>query len=489
MKHDIRHMETSSSHKEKVTHDVFKINNRQKSILICDSIKTICNSQSSILNSQLKKFSTLNFQLKKFSILHLLIALLFTSCQQETPMVSLGIDDVYYLPRMKAYALNPAFTGNEYRWVMQTASGKDSLLSIEKEYIFLAKDTGTYHLSFEIIDNKTPYKHDFRFVVMHEDIEYSPYISKVYEYLPAPGQFVNTMPEYEAGNTAENMRKKAEENISGTNDVMVSLGAYGGYITFGFDHTVINVEGEKDFRILANAFYSDLPEYKEKKGGSCEPGIVMVSFDTNQNGIPDDEWYELAGSEYYKPETIKGYEITYGKPDPNKEPVPDMNQQISDLTYIPWKDNQGETGYVAKNIYHTQHYYPGWISDDELRFQGTKLKGNGIDESGVGSYYVLYSYPWGYVDNHPNEYKDLNSFDIGWAIDKSGNKVHLQGIDFIKVYTAVNQYCGWIGETSTEIIRAQDLHIENGSSVIPDPLEDDLKKQYDNALNKLRTEK
>ena len=65
-----------------------------------------------------------------------------------------------------------------------------------------------------------------------------------------------------------------------------------------FDHTVINVKGKKDFMILGNSFYSDLPEYQEKKGGSCEPGIVMVSFDTNQNGLPDDEWYELAGSEY-----------------------------------------------------------------------------------------------------------------------------------------------------------------------------------------------
>lgn len=74
----------------------------------------------------------------------------------------------------------------------------------------------------------------------------------------------------------------------------------------------------------------------------------MVSFDTNLNGLPDDEWYELAGSEYYKPETIKNYRITYDRPDPNKIPEPDMGQQWSDATYVPWKDNQGNTGYIAK---------------------------------------------------------------------------------------------------------------------------------------------
>lgn len=100
----------------------------------------------------------------------------------------------------------------------------------------------------------------------------------------------------------------------------------------------------------------------------------MVSFDTNLNGLLDDEWYELAGSEYYKPETIKNYRITYDRPDPNKIPEPDMGQQWSDATYVPWKDNQGNTGYIAKNIYHTQSYYPKWIEENSLTFSGTRLR-------------------------------------------------------------------------------------------------------------------
>jgi len=58
------------------------------------------------------------------------------------------------------------------------------------------------------------------------------------------------------------------------------------------------------------------------------------------------------------------------------------------------------------------------------------------------------------------EYADLNSFDISWAVDVAGNPVELPGVDFIRVFTGVNQYCGWLGETSTELSRAQDLHID-----------------------------
>ena len=50
-------------------------------------------------------------------VLYLFISgfLAFLSCTQDKiQMVSLGIDDVYYLPRMKTYLLSPAFTGDEY---------------------------------------------------------------------------------------------------------------------------------------------------------------------------------------------------------------------------------------------------------------------------------------------------------------------------------------------------------------------------------------
>ncbi len=379
-------------------------------------------------------------------------ALAAAGCTSDAPMVNLGLDDAYFIPRMSKLFLRPALSGEKYRW---TVNGET--VSEASAYIFMAAEEGVYELGFDIIDPSSPYHFDFTVTVMHEDVEYSPYISRVYEYRPAPGQFVNELPPYEDGDTYETMLRKVEECISGTNDVLVTLGAYGGYITFGFDHTVMNIPGECDFRIWGNAFY-ELTN-PDARGGSAEPGIVMVSLDANGNGLPDDTWYELAGSEYYSLSTIRSYCISYRRHDPAKAPVEDEWGYISDMEYIPWTDSEGETGFVAKNIFHAQDYWPRWLADDTMSFMGTRLSPNGTDASGTGRYYILYAFPWGYADNHPNDYADLNSFDIGNAVDIAGRPVDLPGVDFVRVYTGVNQYCGWLGETSTEITRAQDLHI------------------------------
>ncbi|MDE6310781.1 MAG: cell surface protein [Muribaculaceae bacterium] len=385
----------------------------------------------------------------RFNCFFLLLAV--CACTEELPTVSLGIDNYYHIARMTKLHLSPALTGEKYLWCVNGEA-----VSHEREFIFIAAEEGIYNLSFEIIDPETPYRHEFTVAVSHEEVEYSAYISRVFEYCPAPGQFVNEMPRYEEGDTYKDILQKAEDCISGTNDEMITLGAYGGYVTFGFDHTVMNVPGEKDFMIRGNCFY-ELTQ-PDKKGGSAEPGIVMVSYDTNCNGIPDDKWYELAGSEYFSSTCTHNYSITYYAPDENREIVGDGNF-ITDLNYISWTDNSGNTGYVAKNIFHNQDYFPKWIHDSQIYFEGSLLANNAVDTSGNGSYFILYSYPWGYVDNHPNDYPELNSFDISWAVDSGGNHVDLPGVDFIRVYTGVNQYCGWLGETSTELSQAQDLHI------------------------------
>ena len=279
----------------------------------------------------------------------------------------------------------------------------------------------------------------------------SPYISKVYDFLPAPGQFVNELPEYMDGDSHEAILAKVEEQICGDKDPgMISLGGFGGYVVFGFDHPVANVEGAYDFKIYANAFMAA----GSSVGGSCEPGIVMVSVDANGNGLADDEWYELAGSDYGKETTIKNYSLTYYKPDADKTPTPEG--MMTDTTYIRWTSSEGDEGYVMKNSFHNQSYWPEWYEGETMEFVGTKLADNAFDQSGNGTYYVLTRLDWGYVDNYANDIDE--GFKIDWAVDAEGNPKHLTHIDFVKVYTAVNQYCGWIGETSTEVCGAEDLH-------------------------------
>ena len=310
---------------------------------------------------------------KIFAIL--LSALALGGCENDgIPYVSLGLDDLYKVARMQTVDLKPAFTGESYRWTVKTASGADSLLSEEKNYIFLMQYPGTYDVTFQIFDPVNPIVHRMTFYVVEEEVEYSPYISTVYEYCPAPGQFVNAMPEYREGDTAETMRQKAEEAIAGKMQSGVSLGAYGGYITFGFDHTVVNVPGEYDIRIDGNSFNS--AAHPGVDGGSSEPGIIMVMFDENQNGKPDDKWYEIDKNPWYTDEAATyGYEITYHRPAPDHVPTPGEGNDsaLTDMTYIKWEDNRGQTDYVYKNKFHDQDYYPKWIDADEMTFRGTLL--------------------------------------------------------------------------------------------------------------------
>lgn len=276
----------------------------------------------------------------------------------------------------------------------------------------------------------------------------SAYANKVLAYRPAPGQFMNTSTTaYEKGFSAEDVRRKAEEKLKDPYLCLLSLGGFGGSIVVGFDHTVPNMNGAYDFKIYGNASYDSFGTLTGALGGSSEPGIVLVSKDMNGNGLADDEWYELKGSEYDSKHTIKDYAITYHRP-------------ASPLSSVKWTDNQGNTGYVYRNETHTKNdYYPAWIEEDEMTFYGSRLKDNAVNEPrpGMPEHWVGYCYAYGYADNHPNDEKGA-LFKIDWAVDKEGRAVKLDGIDFVKIYTAVNQYCGWMGEISTEVQAVEDLH-------------------------------
>lgn len=295
---------------------------------------------------------------------------------------------------------------------------------------------------------------------MDDVTEHSKYIKVVDEYVPAPGQFINTMPPYEEGDDAYKMAQKCTEYLANNQRDMVCLGGYGGYITFHFDHSIANVEGQRDFFIEGNAIKDATGAYE---GGSSEPGIVMVSQDVNMNGIADDPWYELSGSADQDSigKVLYDYEIVY-----SQNPMGD----------IPWTDNKGHSGVIERlerySVFtHPQEFYPLWL-EDKLTFSGTLLPNNAINTMPSFQYgnYILMFLREGYVDNKPNTDSEANSFDISWAVDANRQSVNLQFIDFIRVYTAVNQKCGRLGETSTEIMGAEDLHLDTSIQRIKDAL-------------------
>lgn len=289
---------------------------------------------------------------------------------------------------------------------------------------------------------------------------------EVLEYHPAPGQFVNTLPSADENTTQEEVNQRCEEQLN--SDALVHLGTFGGYITVKFDHAIENKPGS-DFLVLGNGFYANAdPIYGAATiGGSIEPGIVYVGVGKN---LEEAKWYELAGSEYYTSE-IHDFEITYHKP--TAESGVHSQSGSSHDNYIKWEcswtDKNGErrdsTGYHCKNVYHRQSYWPLWEGKDELTFKGGKLPNNAIDTSGKGTYWVQYRYAkdaYGYADACPATDSLYSSFDINWAVDDEGNQVVLDHIDFIRVKTGIFQYCGWLGETSTEVSSVVDLHLVEG---------------------------
>jgi hypothetical protein len=338
----------------------------------------------------------------------------------------------------------------------------------EESFVFEPQKAGEYHIAAtatsEQEDKHITLSHEFVVTVYEEGAFYREMSNtskadwnKVYEYTPAPGQFINelqtggfdgtqTTPEAAIAYAEARMSQTKEDGTP--NPIWVSLGGFGGYIIVGFDHSIDN-SGDYDLGILGNSFK-----------GSSEPGIVWVMQDENGNGLPDDTWYELAGSETGNEETIQDYAVTYYRPTGPKMPVQ-------------WTDNYGNSGEIdyLKAFHRQDYYYPLWIEEDSYTLTGTCLKARNFDASGNGTYWVNAEYDWGYVDNfsptdrltdeaNANADANANHFKISNAIDFECKPIHLDYIDFVKVQVGVNTKSGWLGEVSTEVFGFYDYNMK-----------------------------
>ena len=346
--------------------------------------------------------------------------------------------------------------GVSYRWMVD---GSDEVIGNGANLKFIADVAGDYHVVATATtvrgDNELTLTHEFDITVYEEGVFYRAKSgtsradwNRVYDYTPAPGQFINetktggfneTHTTREAAIAYAEARMSEVDNNGNPNPIWVSLGGFGGYIVVGFDHSIDN-SGDYDLGILGNSFSS-----------SSEPGIVWVMQDENGNGEPDDTWYELAGSETGKNETIQEYAVTYYRPSGPQMPVQ-------------WTDNLGNSGEVdyLKQFHRQDYYYPLWIEADSYTLTGTCLEPRNYDASGNGSYWVNAEYDWGYADNFSPTDRltednnagggaNANHFKISNAIDFECEPIHLDYIDFVKVQCGVNAKSGWLGELSTEV--------------------------------------
>jgi len=269
----------------------------------------------------------------------------------------------------------------------------------------------------------------------------SPYATNVFEWTPAPGQFINetssiggmtgneTTPEA----AAEWAKKRLDSNF------FVSLGSFGGYISVGFDHSIPASGGDYDFYIEGNAFLSE-------NGGSNEPGVVWVMQDVNGNGLPDDQWYELAGSE--ASHASRNFAVSYYRP----------SGVAMDVQWTASDGSEGTIKYLS--MFHKQdYYYPAWVNVDSYTLYGTLLPANNSQDPTTG-YWNNAPFAWGYADNAgsdnlqgstSSDSKQRTGFKISNAVYSDGTPVKLKYVDFIKVQTGVLANSGVLGEISTEV--------------------------------------
>ncbi|MEZ5071815.1 MAG: T9SS type A sorting domain-containing protein [Bacteroidales bacterium] len=266
-------------------------------------------------------------------------------------------------------------------------------------------------------------------------------IAGILEYTPGPGQFINT--------TTGGWPSSAQ-TLLGETPGLLSLGAFGGRVVFHFGQAVEN-DPDHPFGVDFTLFGNPLPHW-------AEPGAVWVMCDDNGNGVPDETWYELAGSDHFFSGTEPGVVVTYDNPGG------------TGARDIPWADDRGGQGWVLANAAHSQPHYPRAdsfpsVDPDHLVLSGTRIRGGWDDRDPALVKSEMRSF--GYADNRPKgpgpfrmpdnpytpetEYAGGDAFDISWAVDVHGDYVDLDRIHFVMVKTALQGDGGWLGEVSTEL--------------------------------------
>lgn len=353
------------------------------------------------------------------------------------------VSDSYTVPQSCTLYVDATlwhFAAPSFRWQVADMTSTEEVLAFtptaegEYEASLTVTDEDGYSLtrSFSIVC--TPKQGTYRRAATAESRAES---CKVYEYRPAPGQFINEQQSGFAGeNSASAAAAYAEQRLE--DGKYLSLGGWGGYVVVGFDHSITNSGGDYDFSIAGNMHE-----------GSSEAGIVWVMQDANGNGQPDDVWYELRGSEWGTENHSRGYAVTYYRPS-----HAGMGVQ--------WRDNCGASGVISRNTTHTQeYYYPAW-EQTTMTLYGSLLQPNTEVDSTTGNQ-VNHAYAWGYADNQGSDSDTgtsgeavKNYFKISSAVAANGEAVDLLYIDFVKVQSAINHVAGALGEISTEVIAIKD---------------------------------
>ena len=399
----------------------------------------------------------------KKGLLYLLLPALcygITGCSDDDKNdseIGITLDESYSVVASKIVTITPqvATTDASYQWILTknpVNAIKDSLLSTDASLAFIALKEGEYDITLKVVKGNESGSKNFIVNVTGETSQYSPYITAMYDFAPAPGTLANDCYKQD-GYTKEDVMKIALGRIDNTSvGYLLDLGSFGGSVVVGFDHTVINIPGERDFRVYG--VNESVPNFV------TAPGLLFVAYDKNGNGKPDDdEWYEIKGSAHKDNIVDSNFSVTYHRPAKDKAPVQvGPFDPFQDRESVLTENSLGESFYLSL-LRNRKELCPSWINLDKFTFTGKRFNINIRPQ--VAGQYTLWQYDildWGYVNA-----KDPD-IDIDWAIDKAGNKVHLPGIDYIKVVNCVSsddivRYSSLQTTASTKFAGAADLHI------------------------------
>jgi len=290
----------------------------------------------------------------------------------------------------------------------------------------------------------------------------SPFATRVLEYRPAPGQFVND------GNFNDPIRALGPPVGAGlfepSNESVVSLGGFGGFIVLGFDHTVeddpLNPMG-LDAIIFGNAFF--VGGNPNRRWSEC--ATVEISLDENRNGVADDAWYLIPGSHLPPPERYLAYVVW-------DDDLADGIYPPSEASWIP----EGRDGVWATSAYTLRDALFAAVivinpspSPDREGIHGyadhspTVVLGDFdadglVDDSSIApeEFYIRPDDPFEVGISAGSCGGD--ALDIAWAVDAAtGEPANLPGFDFIRITTANATVSIAFGEKSAEIDAVSDV--------------------------------
>lgn len=296
--------------------------------------------------------------------------------------------------------------------------------------------------------------------------------------LLAPGQFTNE------GIGAGGWGDPFDSNgaLKANSQTGISLGFFGGYAVYKFDNPIANNPANKygaDFIVYGNAFWNN-----------SEPGCIQVSQDGTN-------WYDIAGSKHFDPNTTRNASITYTNPNPTEDAGISNPGTAGSLAPVNYTGSG--SGTITTNTFHNHGWFPlnanyfvprngnatALDKVDSLSFASRTLT-NGVTNTltlegtmlgGVSTTKITDTIGFGYCDAHPNkelggtiaynpyqQFANQNDYntktagtsggdpiDISWAVDSNGQPANLGSIKYVRIYTGAAAMNGIFGEISTEV--------------------------------------